>query len=306
MKALIALVMKGRTQAILAVFLTAVLALNLSPLALVSAGVVVLATLRNGAQEGLLVIVAATVAIAVAGALLFGKPLVLMMMGLSLWLPVWVLSGVYGRSHSLARTLEVAAFGGIALIVLQYALLGDPAVYWRGMLDAYVDQTLLQVDAAQRDQVAELVSGWMTGTVAVSWMLGSVLALVVGRSAQGVLESRPLLGNDFRSLRFGRTWLILMPLLLVMALVMYDGQPSVPGQLFLVGMTLFLLQGIGLTHALVKANGGQTIWLFGLYLMLFFGGPYGVGAVAAAGYADGWANFRGRLKSGSDDSSSSD
>lgn len=296
MKSLIAWVMKGRTQAIMAAFLTAVLALLFNPLALVSAAVVVLATLRNGAQEGLLVVVAALVAAAAAGGLLFGQPFALALMWAVLWLPAWGLAVVYGRSQSLSQTLEVGGVGAVALIAMQYLLLGDPAAYWTELLGSFIGEALAQIDELQRQQLLTLVGGWMVGTMAVSWLLGMVLAIALGRWAQGVLADQPLLGPDFRAYRVKRLWLLLTPILIVVTFGLQAGQPTLAAQLFLVGMVLFLLQGISLVHALVKTNGGQVIWLVGLYATLFIGGPYGLAAVAAAGYADGWANFRDKLE----------
>ena len=56
-------------------------------------------------------------------------------------------------------------------------------------------------------------------------------------------------------------------------------------------------------HALVADFGASTGWLVGLYVMLVLIAPQGATMVAAAGYADGWVNFRARARarrSGSD------
>ena len=122
MKALIAWVMKGRTQAIMATTVSGMLALMITPMALISAALVVLATLRNGAREGLLVVLSAGFAIAGLGGLIFNMPLAMAIMGLFLWLPAWGSGLLLGQSRSLSKTIEVLAMAAIGLVVAQYLL----------------------------------------------------------------------------------------------------------------------------------------------------------------------------------------
>ena len=63
MKAFATWVMKGRMQAVIAATVLAVLALLVTPLALLSAAVVALTVLRQGWREGLLVVGSALLAI---------------------------------------------------------------------------------------------------------------------------------------------------------------------------------------------------------------------------------------------------
>ena len=300
MKGLFTWVMKGRMQAIGGTVLTAVLALMITPLAVLSAAIVVLATLRNGAREGLWVALAGALAISLLG-LSMQMPLAFGLFGLMLWLPAWFLATVLGASHSLARTLEAAAFGGLLVVGLQYLLLGSPAEFWGSMLQQYMqgqfDPTVIPED--QQRQMVTVIAGWMPGGVAASWLISMSLAVLIGRWGQALLEKPGAFGAEFRELRFSMTWLILVPLLLGVSFFVYGGEPSLTGQLYLVGMTLFLLQGISVAHALVNRLGKQTGWLFGLYFLLFVGAPHSVTAVAAAGYADGWLNFRAKVRGGS-------
>ena len=90
--------------------------------------------------------------------------------------------------------------------------------------------------------------------------------------------------------------LLLVPVLLVVGVLLSGGEPTLIGQLYLVGMVVFLLQGISLAHGLVAELGGSPAWLVGLYLLLVFVAPQGATVVALAGYADGWLNFRARAR----------
>lgn len=302
MKGLVTWVMKGRVQAIVATVVMAILALMVTPLALLSAAVVVLATLRNGAKEGLLIVLASALVMAVLGSLSLQMPMALGLFGLALWVPAWLLASILGGSQSLARSLEAAALGGLLVVGVQYLLLGDPEAFWGGILQQYMqgkfDPAVIPED--QQQQVLTLIAGWMPGGVAASWLVSTSLALLMGRWGQALLDRPGAFGAEFRELRFSIHWLILVPILLAVSFFVYGGEPSLAGQLYLVGMTLFLLQGISLAHALVKRLGKQTGWLFGLYFLLFVGAPHSVTAIAAAGYADGWLNFRAKARGGSD------
>ena len=82
------------------------------------------------------------------------------------------------------------------------------------------------------------------------------------------------------------------------------GEPSLIGQLYLVGMVLFMIQGVSVAHGLVAEFGASSAWLVGLYLLLILVAPQGATMVALAGYADGWLDFRARARarrSGTDD-----
>jgi len=296
MKGLLTLMMRGRTQAVMGAVVTAMLALLITPFSVVSTGLVVLATVRNGPREGLLVVLMSTLALAVLGMLIFHMPLVLGGLGLVLWLPAWGLAIVLGRSASLMRALETAALAGFVLVGLQYLALGDPAAFWQGLLQDYLDQALDAAVVAESDQqkVLQMLAGWMPGGVAASWVLSMVFGLMFGRWGQAVMDGSDGFGREFRSLRISRFWLLLLPVLLGLSLI-GDG-PNIAGQFYLVGIVLFLFQGLAVAHGLVAATGASPGWLFGVYFLMFVGLPHSVTAIAAAGYADGWLDFRAKVR----------
>ena len=63
-----------------------------------------------------------------------------------------------------------------------------------------------------------------------------------------------------------------------------------------IGMVVFLIQGISLAHGPAGEFGASPAWLVGLYLLLVFAAPQGATMVALAGYADGWLNLRARAR----------
>ena len=296
MKGLFALVMRGRTQAIVGTVVTAVMALLITPVSVVSAGLVVLATLRNGAREGALVVLVSILALALLGGLAFQLPLELAGLGLMLWLPAWGLATVLGRSGSLARTLETAVLAGFVLVGMQYLLLADPVAFWGGLLKAYMQQALdpSVVSADQQKALVGVIAAWMPGGVAASWTLSLSLALLFGRWGQASLDRPGAFGLEFRALRTSRIWLFVLPVLLGGSLL--GGGANAAGQLYLVGTVLYLLQGLSVGHGLVAATGASKGWLFGMYFLMIVGMPHSVTAIAAAGYADGWLDFRAKVR----------
>ena len=89
---------------------------------------------------------------------------------------------------------------------------------------------------------------------------------------------------------------LLVPVLLVVGVLFGGAKPNLLAQLYLVGMVVFLIQGISVAHALVKEFGASSAWLVGLYLLLIFVAPQGATVVSVAGYADGWVDFRARVR----------
>lgn len=296
MKGLLALLMKGRTQAVMGTVVMAMMALLITPLSVVSAGLVVLATLRNGAREGLLVVLLSSLALMALGGLIFQAPLAMAGIGLMLWLPAWGLGTVLGRGRSLMKALESAVLAGFALVAAQYLLLGDPAAFWAGLLQDYMSQALdpSVVPEDQQRLLLHTIAGWMPGGVAASWCLSMMLGLMFGRWGQAVLDRPGGFGGEFRTLRVSRIWLYLLPLLLLISLL--GEGPNIAGQLYLVAMLLFLMQGLSVAHGLVAVTGAASGWLYGLYFLMVVGMPHSVTAIAAAGYADGWLDFRAKVR----------
>jgi len=291
-------VMKGRMQAVIATTVLAVLALLVTPLALLSAAVVMLAVLRQGWREGALVVISALLAIAGLGGLLFQMPIATLLIGAMLWLPAAVLGGVLGKTGSLRLAIEAAAIGAAGIVLLQYAWLADPATFWADALNEFLTRRVdpETLTAANAGQLVELMSGWMAGGVAATWLLGSVASLTLARYWAALLDRPGAFGAEFRELRFGRWLLLLVPVLLVLGVLMTGGKPSLLGQLYLIGMVVFMIQGISVAHGLVAEFGGSPAWLVGLYLLLVFVAPQGASVVALAGYVDGWLNFRARAR----------
>jgi len=306
MKAFANWVMKGRMQAVIAATVLAVLALLITPLALLSAAVIMLTVFRQGGQEGALVVGSALLAIAGLGGLLFQMPVAIALIGAALWLPAAALGSVLGRTGSLRVAIEMAAIGAALIVVLQYLLISDPAAYWEEMLNEFIVRRLNDEAQAASNlgPLIELMAGWMAGGVAAAWFLGTTVSLLLARYWGSLIDRPGAFGEEFRQLRFGRWLLLLVPVLVVAAMLLGGDRPSMLAQFYVIGLVLFMLQGISVAHGLVNEFGASPGWLAGLYLTLVLVAPQGATMVSLFGYADGWLDFRARARarrSGTDD-----
>jgi hypothetical protein len=298
MKSFAIWVMKGRMQAVIAATVLAVLALIVTPLALLSSAVVMLAVLRQGWREGMLVVGSSLLAIAGLGGLVLQMPVAALLVGLMLWLPAAALGGVLGRTGSLRLAIEAATVGAALIVFAQHLLMADPAGFWRDALNQFLlqqvdSETLAQANAGP---MIDAIAGWMPGGIAATWLIGSVLSLLLARWWSSLIDRPGGFGEEFRALRFGRWLLLLVPVLLAGGVLLSGGKPNIVAHLYLLGMVVFLIQGISVVHALVNMFGASPGWLVGLYLLLVFIAPQGAPVVAVAGYAAGWLDTRARAR----------
>lgn len=298
MKAFANWLMKGRMQAVIAATVLAMLALLVTPLGLFSAAVISLTVLRQGPREGALVVGWALAAITGLGAVLFQMPVATLLVGMVLWLPAAILGGVMGRTGSLRLAIEAAAVIAGGLVLLQYLYMADPAVFWGDALNEFLVERLdpETLGSTDLEPLVELMAGWMAGGVAAAWFLGTVISLSLARYWSSLIDRPGAFGQEFRELRFGRWLLLLVPVLLLVGVLLTGGEPSLVGQLYLVGMMVFLIQGISVAHGLVAEFSASPAWLVGLYMLLMFVAPQGATMVSLVGYTDGWLDFRARVR----------
>ena len=296
MKVLAAFIMKGRMQAVMVATVLTILALLITPLAIVSAATPALVALRRGVKDGLLVTGLGMLALAALGGLLFAEPLTLALVGGLLWLPMLLLAEVVRATRSLRMGLELAVILGALVIGGQYLFLGDVNGFWSGILNEYSAQMVDASVVSERDRLAMVaeIAPWMAGGMGAAWFLQLALSLFLARSWQAVLYNPGGFGNELRELRLGRWLLILVPVLLVAGAL--SDTPGLASQLALVGMAAFFLQGVALAHGLVQAFKANQVWLVGFYVLLVIGMPASFTAVSAAGFADGWLNFRAKVR----------
>lgn len=298
MRSLLVFVMRGRVHVITACAVCSVLSLIVFPLNYVSGALLGLATLRNGLVEGAVVLVGSML---LGGAFMFAaidtaRPAGIL--ALLSWTPVWVVAAVLRQTRSQGTALAAAGLFLAAAVVVVRLLLGDPTVWWTGVL-----QEFFSWFAASGDWEAFIgrIAPLMTGIVAAGALLGIAVTLMLARWWHATLDRPGGFGEEFRALRLppasgyaalvlaGVAWLASGPI----ADLAYEW--------LMILLVLFGLQGIALAHYTVKRRNASPVWLVGGYVALAIM-PQPSAAVALVlalvGLSDTWLDYRRRFGKG--------
>ncbi len=300
MKALATFVMRGRSAAVLVAAVAAVLFWLFPPFLVVSGATVALVTLRRGAAEGAwLMALAGLGAVALTG-LALGTPWPMLDALPVYWLPLWLLALVLRATVSLSRTFQAAALLGLLGVAGFYLALGDPAVWWGGVLGQW-EQALASLapssqpaDRATLEQLLTLLREWapyLPGQAVGAALLFVLAGLLLGRWYQSLLFNPGGFRLEFHELRLGRPLAALT--LTLFGAATLSGWPPL-GNTALVLSLLYTVQGVALVHAMAFRRRLSPAWLLLFYLLLLVP-PLSQG-VMALGVADAWADFRNRVR----------
>ena len=297
MRLLASFVMQGRSQAVMAIGVIALLSLLFPPLSVVSSAAVALVTLRRGLLDGLVVMLLAAAACALLALLVQIDVFSVVGFTLLLWLPVWVLALLLRSHGSLALTITVALLFGLLVIVVYYAQFNDPIVEWRRLLEPVL-QSFNQAQTIEPEQqkiLLDVLSHWMTGLMAAGFFLQLMVSLLLARWWQSLLYNPGGFRSEFHQLRLPRTLALLT--VGVIAMLLLDtgiGSPMLD-YLAMLLITAYLLQGLALAHGLRTQLGANSGWLVAMYILLFIAVPHMVITLATAGIADAWLDLRSRF-----------
>lgn len=307
MRALAAYIMRGQLQAITTVTACAVLALVLMPVSwpigYLSAAGVGLVTLVQGATEGGKTLLGATMLQAIIGMLMMGSPALAVAFALSLWLPAWLLASIMLYSRSLVAPLQALLVFGLAAVAVIYTVMGDPAMWWYNHIVNDVMPTLEKANidfprGPEFEQQLANVTRLMTGALVMLIGWGMLAGLLIARWWQGVLYKPGAFGEEFRALHLGKVIAMAGVLLVVLTVAGKGVLAELTGNMLLVVVSIMLLQGLAVAHAMAARFKAHQLWLALLYMMLVILLPYMLVMVAMAGLIDNWADFRNRFQAG--------
>ena len=298
MRSLLTFVMRGRAHVITACAVCSVFSLVVFPLNYVSGALLGLATLRNGAFEGALVLLGST---ALGGAFMYAaienfRPVALL--ALLSWTPLWVLAIVLRQTRSQGAALAAGGLLVAAVVVVVRIILGDPVAWWTSVLEEIFSWLSFSGDWGPFiDRIAPL----MTGVVAAGALLGLAVTLMLARWWHAVLDRPGGFGEEFRALRMPR-YSGYAALVLAAVAWFADGWLShLAYEWLMILVVLFGLQGISLVHYVVNRRNASVAWLAGLYVALaIMPEPASevVLALALAGLTDTWVDYRRRFGMG--------
>lgn len=303
MKALASFILRGPSQAILVAVGTAVLAMMMPPLSVVSGAVIALVTLRSGVRSGGLVMLGSTAFVALLAYMSLGNFLPGMIFLLVLWLPLWVLAWVLREMRSLAWATSAAGVLGIVGVLVVYALVGDVAAWWEQVLLAMFEPAMEAGAAgplADREAVEGILASIakvMTGIAAAGMTLNAVMCLYLARAWQAQLYNPGGFRDEFHELRMGQRVAMASLAFVVVSLLPLGEFSHMAGEIVIVILSLYVLQGLALIHAVVARRQLHMAWLIVLYLVMLFVLPQLMALVAVLGLVDTWVDFRRRIGS---------
>jgi hypothetical protein len=303
MRVLAAYLMRGRIQAMFVTATCAVLSLLLPPLSYLSGAGIGLVTLHRGSREGLLVMLGAGLALGLLAFAALGNPSSGIAYVLVIGLPIWLLGWILRFTQSLALTLIAAAFTGVLVVVGVHLFTADTAVWWREILDVVVKPALEQAgafnDAQQINALLDELSQVLTGLLAAAMMLSLVISLLIARWWQGMLYNPGGFRQEFHGLHISRA--LALPALAVLAITLLNkGETGqIATECLMVILVIYMIQGLALAHHLAARYGAHIAWLIALYGLLLVALPQVGTALAAAGFAETWLNFRKPLNAAS-------
>lgn len=294
-------IMAGPLQAIGFILLFAILSIFMPLTGLLSNAAIGLVTLRMGWRRGLMITLAGSAVLGGLSLALQGNLLAGFVFGLLAWLPMIGVAALLGNTASWSRTLTVLFSVAVAGIVLFHLNVDEPVKFWQAqpvwvqfaeLVDTMqvIPADMPQIDKQQiMDAVAQMMVGSMTATI----VLLLTLSLLIARHWQAMLYNPGGFREEWHNLRTGKLAAIFMVGMIILALV---GKQASSIDVVLVGLAVFVFQGISLIHGTLALTQQHYGWLVGLYVALFLM-PVQVGVLLAAfGIIDGLADFRSHIK----------
>ncbi len=261
-----------------------------------SSAAVGLVLMRKGAYEGGIVLVLGMLVIAllnlVGGVPATGALMVSVALAFTFWIPVGLCAWLLRVTQSQGLTLLCA--GSLAATVAGgwHAYTGDVVGWWRNWTMQIIEQARnsgLEV----RQLPPEEMFLWMNGVAASFYGLVLILSILLARWWQSQLYNPGGFGAEFRALRLPR-WLVFPVVGLLLAGL--TGIASVGGtflaDLLLIGVVLYMIQGLAALHAISHLRSGKRWWLFAIYFGFLALTVPTVTCLALLGVVDTFLNVR--------------
>lgn len=262
-----------------------------------------LALVCNLATAGFLAVetgLAATLRSLLMGAVLLA-PLLLVGVGLLgpallfAWLPGLAAGAALRASRSLPLALlTLTALAALVVVVVQQTGLpeGQPEV--RAALVENLRRFNPQLPAAELDAalgvMLQLAGGLLALVLLSAWSGGLCLA----RSLQARLHRPGAFAQEFRALRFGRVYAVLLLPVLAAAFAWRLAADGLAVELALVLAVPALLQGLALVHGETARRGWWPRLPWVVYALLVVATPQVGSALVLLGVVDNWVDFRSR------------
>ena len=278
MRALAEFIMRGRMQATLTVVGSAALPL----LFWLSAAAGSLVLLRRGMNDALPIVIWALLPAVVWWYL--GDPSILLILLGTLTL-AQVLRATDSWTWVLLSSVVLGVLFALVLWATSAELIAALADAVRQVLQQFAAEA--KVPAEQVAGLQESLNATVTGLLASSLQVVSVLCLVLARFWQAALYNPGGFGQEFRAVRLPAT--VALPLL---AGVLVTPQLGVPAAVLApICMVPLFFAGLALGHGLIEMKRLSSFWKIGLYIAVLMLGNL----ICLLAVVDSLFDFRGRL-----------
>ncbi|MCF6190036.1 MAG: hypothetical protein L3J51_06145 [Cocleimonas sp.] len=289
-------IMAGRMQAAIFVVLSTLISLVLSPLIVFSNAAIALIILRKGWQQGIIYALLASVTLVVAS-ILQQQASSGLLAGVATWLPMVLLSSALAVTNSWGKTLQLTLLLGTSGVLLFHLTHPDASAFWQPVLEQVKPlliktQQTYQLSESKIDEIINNASHWMTGTFAAAFAIIAILSLIIARNWQALLYNPGGFGEEFRQIRIGKQASIAFIVGIAIAVITAN---HLIIELIMVGIAVFMFQGLSLAHSFVKQRGMSISWLVGLYVLMFLLLIQMIVLLATFGLVDNFTDFRQKI-----------
>jgi hypothetical protein len=278
-------------QAMIVAATLAVVSLIMPPVSIVSSASVALVTLRRGALEGLIVLACSTAIAAVFGFFLLGNYQFVLLYGMVLWLPVWMISIILREGRYLSLAVEIAVLLGVVGVVIVYLYNADLAVMWKAIISQMVPSN---APVEEMKHALDVLSHYMTGIVAAASIFGLLIGLFLGRWWQALLYNPGGFRQEFLSLNT-HPRLAIGSIVMVVIAVLSSGMISeVSWNITILLLVLYVFIGTAVLHTLF-ASMKMGRFIVPMFYVTMFLIPHAMLPVAIVGLSDAWINLRNKI-----------
>lgn len=284
-------IMRGRMQAMLVASTLALISLVMPPVSIVSSASVALVTLRRGATEGLIVLACSTAIAAVLGFFLLGNYQFVLLYGMVLWVPVWLISIILREGRYLSLAIEVAVLLGVLGVIGAYLYNAELTTMWKNILSQMVPPKAPVEDI---QHTLDVLSHYMTGIIAAASVFGLLFGLFLGRWWQALLYNPGGFKQEFLSLNTHPRLAIGSILVLVIASASSGALSEVAWNIAILLFVLYTFIGTAVLHTVFAAMkmGRFIVPMFYITMFLI---PHAMLPVAVVGLCDTWMNLRNKI-----------
>jgi len=289
-------IMAGRIQAALFVVLSTTVSLLIPPFIVFSNAAIALITLRKGWQQGVIYTLLAIATLVLLSIALKQPASSGLVAGLANWFPIVLIASALAMTTSWSKTLQLTLLVVVAGVILFHLMHQNAEEYWKPILEQMkplLEQSY-QLENGKIDEIINEAAGWMTGTFASALAIIAIISLIIARNWQARLYNPGGFGEEFRQIALGKQFSIALLVAIGLAVIT---QSQFIVELIMVGVSIFMFQGLSLAHALVKKREMGVGWLVGLYALMFIMLIQMIVLLATFAIIDNFVNFRKMIAS---------